>query len=158
MDPYKTLGVEPGASEKEIKAAFKKLAKKHHPDVGGDEAKFKEINAAYSMLTDKNPQGHPGFSSTGPGDDPLGGIFNEDIFDAIFRNMGMGPGMGTSRMITRLTLDPELLLKGGQFNYQYSIVENFQGRLRQVTKTAVVTLEADTPVGSQIVIPGTQPN
>jgi curved DNA-binding protein len=155
MDPYKILGVEPGASEKDIKAAFKKLAKKHHPDVGGDEAKFKEINAAYSMLTDKNPHNRPPDH-----EEPFdgSGIFNEDIFDAIFRNMGMGAGMGTNRMITRLHVDPELILKGGQFNYQYTIVENFQGRLRQVKKTVLITLEADTPVGSQIVVPGTQPN
>lgn len=158
MDPYKILGIEPGASEKEVKAAFKKLAKKHHPDVGGDEAKFKEINAAYSMLTDKNSQSHQGHDS-----DDLGDIFNEDIFDAIFRNMGMKPGMrpggmGTNRMITRLTLDPELLLKGGQFNFKYQVVENHNGRLKQVTKNSIITLEPDTPVGTQIVVPGTQPN
>ena len=41
---YDTLGVAETASEKEIKNAFKALAKKYHPDQGGDENKFKEIN------------------------------------------------------------------------------------------------------------------
>ena len=44
MDPYSTLGVDRNASDKDIKTAFKNLAKKHHPDRGGDESKFKQIN------------------------------------------------------------------------------------------------------------------
>ena len=55
-DYYATLGVAKTASEKEIKQAFRKLARKHHPDVNpGDkvaEAKFKEINEAYEVLGD----------------------------------------------------------------------------------------------------------
>ena len=57
-DYYATLGVAKTASEKEIKQAFRKLARKHHPDVNpGDkvaEAKFKEINEAYEVLGDPN--------------------------------------------------------------------------------------------------------
>src|ERR1041385_5064010 len=55
-DYYATLGVAKTATEKEIKQAFRKLARKHHPDVNpGDktaEAKFKEINEAYEVLGD----------------------------------------------------------------------------------------------------------
>ena len=51
-DYYKTLGVSRTASEAEIKKAFRKLARTHHPDAGGDEAKFKEINEAYEVLSD----------------------------------------------------------------------------------------------------------
>src|SRR5262245_7324004 len=55
-DYYQTLGVTKAASEKEIKQAYRKLARKHHPDVNpGDksaEAKFKEINEAYEVLGD----------------------------------------------------------------------------------------------------------
>ncbi|MFA5962360.1 MAG: molecular chaperone DnaJ [Parcubacteria group bacterium] len=51
---YDTLGVSKGASDDEIKKAYRKLAHKHHPDkAGGDEAKFKEINEAYQVLSDK---------------------------------------------------------------------------------------------------------
>src|SRR5262249_34694216 len=55
-DYYSTLGVAKTATEKEIKQAFRKLARKHHPDVNpGDkaaESKFKEINEAYEVLGD----------------------------------------------------------------------------------------------------------
>lgn len=51
-DYYKTLGVSRTASADEIKKAFRKLARTHHPDAGGDEQKFKEINEAYEVLSD----------------------------------------------------------------------------------------------------------
>ncbi len=50
-DYYKTLGVPRTATADEIKKAFRKLARKHHPDAGGDEAKFKELNEAYEVLS-----------------------------------------------------------------------------------------------------------
>lgn len=66
MDPYKVLGLKSNASEDEVRKAYKKLSMKHHPDRGGDEAKFKEINEAYSMIKDgKKPESGPGFG-TGP--------------------------------------------------------------------------------------------
>src|SRR5690242_1436292 len=55
-DYYKTLGVAKTATDKEIKAAYRKLARKHHPDVNpgnkAAEAKFKEIGEAYEVLSD----------------------------------------------------------------------------------------------------------
>lgn len=51
-DYYKTLGVPRTATADEIKKAFRKLAQKHHPDAGGDEETFKEINEAYEVLSD----------------------------------------------------------------------------------------------------------
>lgn len=51
-DYYKTLGVPRDAKAEDIKKAYRKLARKHHPDAGGDEAKFKEINEAYEVLSD----------------------------------------------------------------------------------------------------------
>ncbi len=54
-DYYKILGVEKNASTDEIKKAFKKLAMQHHPDrPGGNEAKFKEVNEAYQVLSDQS--------------------------------------------------------------------------------------------------------
>lgn len=54
IDYYKVLGVSPTASEKEIKVNYYKLAHEYHPDktAGATEAKFKEISAAYDVLSD----------------------------------------------------------------------------------------------------------
>ncbi|MEK7061753.1 MAG: molecular chaperone DnaJ [Patescibacteria group bacterium] len=58
MDYYEVLGVTKNASQDEIKKAFHKLAHKYHPDKGGDEKKFKELNEAYQVLsnTEKRSQ------------------------------------------------------------------------------------------------------
>jgi curved DNA-binding protein len=65
MNPYQILGLNPGASEEEVKKAYRKLAMKHHPDRGGDEAEFKRIKEAYENITAGNaynPQQDPGFN------------------------------------------------------------------------------------------------
>jgi molecular chaperone DnaJ len=51
-DYYEVLGVSKTATADEVKKAFRKLARKHHPDAGGSEDKFKEINEAYEVLSD----------------------------------------------------------------------------------------------------------
>jgi len=63
MNPYKVLGVKRKATKDEIKEAYKDLAKKHHPDVGGDEEKFKKINDAYQILS--NPELKEQYDRTG---------------------------------------------------------------------------------------------
>jgi len=51
---YQTLGVAETANQDEIKKAYRSLANKHHPDKGGDQAKFKDISVAYDTLSDPN--------------------------------------------------------------------------------------------------------
>ncbi len=79
-DYYTVLGVEKNASPEEIKKAFRKLAHQYHPDKkGGNEAKFKEVNEAYSILSDPDKRrqydqfGHVG-GNAGGGDNPFGGF------------------------------------------------------------------------------------
>ena len=52
MNPYKVLGIKKDATHTEIKTAYRKLSKVHHPDVGGNENKFQSINLAYRVLSD----------------------------------------------------------------------------------------------------------
>ena len=109
-DPYTTLGVKSGASEEEIKSAYRALAKKYHPDLNPGkkdiEQKFKEINAAYDILSSpekrakfdrgemdsqgnetktnygyRNYGGRAGRAST---ETPFGDFSSEDIFADLF--------------------------------------------------------------------------
>jgi molecular chaperone DnaJ len=104
---YEILEVERSASDSELKSAFRKLAMQHHPDRNaGDkdaEARFKEVNEAYSILSDPHKRaaydrfGHAGVNGQGPGAGPGGGapfgdvhdIFN-DVFGDVFGEMFNG--------------------------------------------------------------------
>lgn len=68
-DYYKILGVNKGASEEEIKKAYRRLAHQYHPDkAGGDETKFKEINEAYQVLSDRTKRAnYDRFGAAEPG-------------------------------------------------------------------------------------------
>ncbi|MCW8347433.1 MULTISPECIES: DnaJ C-terminal domain-containing protein [Vibrio] len=103
-DYYSVLGVSKGASEQEIKKAYKRLAMKYHPDKNpGDaaaEASFKEVKEAYEILTDKDKRrqydqfGHAAFENGGHGG--RGGHHGgfDDIFGDAFRQRGQGFGGG----------------------------------------------------------------
>lgn len=93
MDYYKTLGVEKGASESEIKKAYRKLAQKYHPDAGGDEKKFKEVTEAYEVLGDKQKRAqYDQFGSAGAnfGGGPGGGFGGFDFNNVNFDFGGAG--------------------------------------------------------------------
>lgn len=104
-DYYEVLGVEKGASEEELKKAYRRLAKQYHPDLHPNdkeaEEKFKEINEAYDVLKDPDKRARYdqfGFSGVDPnfgggaGGDPFGGggFDVSDIFDSFFGGFGGG--------------------------------------------------------------------
>ena len=129
-DYYEVLGVDKNASDDEIKSAFKKLAKKYHPDVSKEEnaaEKFKEVGEAYSVLSDPEKRkqydqfGHSAFSGGGgagfsgfEGFD-FGNV--SDIFEDIFEGMGFSTGRSRARnqniprkgsdILHRITIDFE---------------------------------------------------
>jgi molecular chaperone DnaJ len=94
-DYYDILGVERDASDGDIKRAFRRAAQKHHPDVdssSGSEERFKELNEAYRILSDRQRRaaydmfGHAGVDGSSATGEPFGGGFGPfgDIFDAFF--------------------------------------------------------------------------
>jgi molecular chaperone DnaJ len=94
-DYYEILGVDRGASDEDIKRAFRRAAQKHHPDVDtstGAETRFKELNEAYRVLSDRQRRaaydmfGHAGVDGASAAGEPFGGGFGPfgDIFDAFF--------------------------------------------------------------------------
>ena len=72
MDPYEILGVEKDATDAAIKSAYRKLARKAHPDNGGNAAAFIEINRAYTVLSD--PEQRTLFDASGV-------IVEDDVFN-----------------------------------------------------------------------------
>ena len=104
-DYYEVLGVSKGASNDEIKAAFRKLARQYHPDVNQEadaEEKFKEINEAYGVLSDADKRArYDRFGHSGLGD--MGGMPDfatmdfGDIFEEILGGFGFSTGRGSRR-------------------------------------------------------------
>ncbi|WP_312695316.1 molecular chaperone DnaJ [Caproiciproducens sp.] len=120
-DYYEVMGVPKNATDEEIKKAYRKLAKKYHPDLNpGDktaEAKFKEVNEAYEVLSDKDKKarydqfGHagvdPNFGGGAGGGSPFtGDIDLGDIFNSFFGG-GFGGGRSANPNAPRRGSDTE---------------------------------------------------
>lgn len=118
MDYYSILGVGKSASPEDIKAAYRKLAMKHHPDRGGDAKKFQEISEAYETLSnpDKKAQydhgGARGFGNSFHGD-PFGNPgFGRNPFDDLFSQFGFQFHTGNRRpQNSDLTIKVKISLK-----------------------------------------------
>lgn len=138
-DYYKILGVEKGASKDEIKRAFRKLAHEHHPDKGGDEQKFKEVNEAYQVLSDETKRsqydqfgstfdqaGAGGFGGFGQGFQGFGGAQGmnfEDLGDMFSGMFGGGFSRGGSRRAQgqHIQVDMQLTFKEAVFGVEKEI-------------------------------------
>ena len=141
-DYYEVLGVGRNATPEEIKKAYKKLAKKYHPDLNPDsktaEEKFKEVSEAYSVLSDDNQRarydqfGHEGLNGQGMGGfGGFGGFGGQgfdmgDIFSSFF-----GGGFGGQ------TRDPSAPQRGGDLRLDLTVT--FEEAAKGVEKEVSVT-------------------
>jgi DnaJ-class molecular chaperone len=118
MDYYSTLGLKRGASDAEIKKAYRSMAMKHHPDRGGDQNKFKEISQAYDFLSDPekrrmidagmDPNQQGGFRQQGS---PFEFHFGTGNMDDLFGNFGFGFGQRPMRRNKTLSINVEITLE-----------------------------------------------
>lgn len=180
-DYYKILGVERGASETDIKKAFRKLAHKYHPDVSKEkdaEAKFKDVNEAYQTLSDPEkraaydqlgqrrdgsnfepPPGWGGFG--GAGASGFGGFdFGDSGFDFsdLFSHMGASrarqPEAGED-LNAEVQITPEQAFNGTTVSLSLREPEaGADGRVRHVTKTLEVKVPAGTISGQRMRLAG----
>ena len=171
-DYYEVLGVGRSADEKDLKAAYRKLAKQLHPDANqGDaqtESKFKELNEAYDVLKDPQKRaaydrfGHQAFENGmgGRGGAGFGPDFNSsmsDIFEDLFGDfMGGGGGGGGGRgrrggggRNTGATRGADL-----RYNMEINLTEAFTGKNAQIRVPSSVSCEVCSGTGAK---PGTSP-
>ncbi len=86
---YDVLGLTQNATADDIKKAYRKLAREHHPDKGGDPEKFKKVQEAYEVLSD--PEKRENFDRFGSPDAPPQGLNPNDIFAQMFSGAFGGP-------------------------------------------------------------------
>ena len=149
-DYYEVLGVSKGASDDEIKRAYRKLAKKYHPDLNKEPdaaEKFKEVNEAYEILSD--PQKRQSYDQFGfAGTDPNGfGGFNgasgfggfDDIFSSFFGGSGFSGASGFGGQ-TRTSRGPQ---KGNDRFMRISV--SFMDACFGKTETVNLTVDEPCP-------------
>lgn len=155
-DPYEVLGVARDASEDDIRRAYRKLARAHHPDVNTDpgaEERFKEIGQAYAVLSDPEKRaeydrfgpGGPPPPGAGPGG-PAGGAYDvrygdaegfDDLFEQLFGRRAAGP-MGGGFAARGADLESILELP---------LEEAVAGGSRRLTLPDGVTVDVTIPTG-----------
>jgi len=158
-DYYETLGVAKGASDEDIKKAFRKKAMEHHPDRNRhdpkSEARFKEVNEAYDVLKDAQKKaaydrfGHGAFENGGhPGAGFRGGpdfasAFS-DVFDDLFGDFMGGGAAAGARRGQRAARGSDL-----RYNLRMTLEEAYHGKQATVTVPSSATCEVCNGTGAE---------
>ena len=161
-DYYEILGVERGCDGASLKSAFRKLAMEHHPDRNGGcedaAARFKEINEAYSVLSDPQKRaaydrfGHAGVNGGGGGAGPGGGQFHDvhDIFNEVFGDVfGDMFGQGGRARRSGPARGQDL-----RYDLEITLEQAFAGAEVEIVVPAAMTCETCEGTGAK---PGTSP-
>lgn len=160
-DYYEVLGINRGAGDKELKSAFRRLAKEHHPDYNqGDaasETRFKEINEAYEVLKDPQKRaayeqyGHAAFENGGGGPGGFGPEFAssmEDIFENFFGDF-VGGQRGGQRGRPGHERGSDL-----RYNMEITLADAFNGKTAEIVVPTSIPCEPCSGSGAK---PGTKP-
>jgi len=133
MDYYNILGLKRGATDADIKKAYRSLAMKHHPDRGGDEKIFKEVSTAYDMLTnpekkrmiDAGVDPNAMHNQQGFGGNPFEFHFGAGDFNDVFNQFGFNFGQRPMRKNKSLNINVDLTLEdvltGRDLNAEVSV-------------------------------------
>jgi len=148
MDYYSTLGLQRGATDADIKKAYRSMAMKHHPDRGGDEKKFKEISQAYEFLSDPQKRqmidqgvdpNNPN-SGFGQGGNPFEFHFNSGNFNDIFNGFGFGfQNHRPQRRNKSLNINVEITLEDVLTGKDLNAEVNLPGGKRKLVNIAIPT-------------------
>lgn len=166
---YDTLGVSKTASEKEIKQAFRKLAKQYHPDANPDnpqaEARFKEINEAYEVLSDSEKRRQydqfgsqfADFGRNGGPQQYTNVDFGDSSFSDILENLFGGFGRQTGRAGREAPHRQAVKGRDLEQPVTISLYEAYHGTTRRVTKghrTISVNIPAGARTGTKVRLAG----
>lgn len=131
-DYYKILGVDKSASKDDIKKSFRKLAHEYHPDKGGNAEKFKEINEAYSVLSDENKRQQ------------------YDTYGSAFQNAGRGGASGFNGFNQGFEGFDFSNFTGGNGNFEFDLGDIFgdffgggNGRRQKVKRGADIQVDVE---------------
>lgn len=139
IDPYETLGVSRDSDPETIKKSYRKLAKEHHPDTGGDESKITDLTLAYDILS--NPDKKKRYDETGQSgpDNSQAQIYAEFLKmceEILLKQEGMPIKQSVERI--RAGIEQQMRETEGKIDHQVKILEAAKARIVQAPENDIL--------------------